>query len=166
MCSWLRRGFGGMCGKICGKELSPLNPTSMFWPLTAPGLAIGLLAWWRSVGLGHPIESGHPWLASGLEIRAFHKLEARFSRTEHLISAHMLLADVIGRQNLEQLSRDDRQFVWRAHCDFVIVRRESLKIERVVEINGGFHEESTQEAHDSRKREILGRVGIELEVWN
>lgn len=143
-----------------------MNPTNIFWPLAAPGLAIGLLAWWRSVGSSHFMESRHPWLASGLEIRAFHMLEERFSRAEHLISAHMLLVDVIGRQNLDQLSGHDRQFVWRAHCDFVIVRRASLTIERVVEINGGFHADPAQEAHDTRKREILSRVGIALEVWN
>lgn len=142
-----------------------MNPTNVLWPLVMPGLVIGILAWWRSAGLRQPIKFGHPWLASGLEVRSFHKLEARFSRAEHLISAHMLLVDVIGRQNLEQLSPEDRQFVWRAHCDFIIVRRESLQIERVVEINGGFHAGTTQQAHDERKREILTRMGIDLEVW-
>ena len=124
-------------------------------------LALGRDTWQRTFK-GH----GNPWLASHLEIRAFRRLEQRFSRDRHLISAHMLLVDVIGRQNLEQLSADDRQFVWRAHCDFVIVSRASLKIVKVVEVNGAFHQNTRQRGHDLRKRAILGRWGIELEVWN
>lgn len=143
-----------------------MNAASMFWPLVTPGLCIGILALWRSAGLGTIVHRGHPWLASGLEVRAFHRLEQRFAADRHLISAHMLLADVVGRQNLDQLSANDRQFAWRAHCDFVIVSRDSLTIEKVVEINGGFHQNPQQKIHDGQKRDILSRLGITLEVWD
>lgn len=140
-----------------------MHPFRMFLPLALPGIIIGFLVFWRGTSLRR---AGHPWLASGLEVRAFHRLEQKFSRDHHLISAHMLLADVIGRQNLNGLSIEDRQFAWRAHCDFVIVARESLEIVRVVEVNGGFHRDVRQQFHDGHKREILAGIGIALEVWD
>ena len=106
-----------------------------------------------------------PWLASPLEIDAFHRLEALYPPSQYLISAHTLLVDVIGRQNLTRLSRDEERFAWRAHCDFVIVDRSTLNIHSVVEVNGGQHDLPQQRGYDALKAAILARMGIPLITW-
>lgn len=46
-----------------------------------------------------PIPSHPPWLASSLEIKAYHALERVYPNDRYLISAHMGLIDVISRSN-------------------------------------------------------------------
>ncbi len=96
------------------------------------------------------------------------RIEAFAARTylasDFVISAHMSLLDVIGRGQAARLSKRDREFAWRAHCDFVIVRTRDLFITRVIEVNGRFHRGAGQMLRDRRKRLILQRFGIPMQV--
>lgn len=134
--------------------------------LASPGIAMGIAALrWivRPISVGTGDERTQ-WLASNLEERVFMELCQRFPVDRFVISAHMLLADVVGRDRLGQLSRVDRNFAWRAHCDFVIVDRDNLRIVRTIEVNGGFHSRPEQRIRDAQKRALLERFGIALEI--
>lgn len=139
-------------------------PLPSIWLLIAPGLVMAVFIQWRTRLLksaSPPIS--HPWLASSFEVSSYHHLEKLYDHSAYIISAHMLLADVIGREHLDDLSSEDRRFAWRAHCDFVIVDRNSLTIQRVIEINGLYHRNPAQQLSDQRKQRLLARVGISLE---
>ena len=136
---------------------------------SAPGMVMGVAIVWRQRWLARrallgstPIKSR--WLASRREEEAFRKLQGMFSPNQFFISAHMLLVDVIGRERSHLLPPKDREFAWRAHCDFVIVHADSLLIEKVVEVNGPFHLDRVQALRDRQKKRILERFQIQLEV--
>lgn len=134
--------------------------------LASPGIAVPLVIRWKHSRTWAPRVVGTPtrWLASRFEERVFSELCRRFPTDGFVISAHMLLADVIGRHRLGELSREERTFCWRAHCDFVVVDRKSLVTMRVIEVNGAFHGDPAQKPRDARKQELLERFGIVLEV--
>ncbi len=136
-----------------------------FAMLLSPGIVAGIMVLWKKFGYGHPPAiSPQAWLASRLEERAFRLLSVRYPCERYLISAHMLLVDVVGRQHLPQLAPLERRFAWRAHCDFVIVERSSLTIIRVIEVNGAYHDDRYQQELDQRKRRLLAQFGIPLET--
>lgn len=143
-----------------------MNPDISALVLASPGIAVAIKALRRNTRIvsADCSEGKTRWLASHLEEQVFMDLCQRFPIDRFVISAHMLLADVVGRDRLDQLSREDRNFAWRAHCDFVIVDRDNLRIIRVVEVNGGFHASPLQTGRDARKKSLLRRFGIELEI--
>lgn len=138
--------------------------------LSSPGIAVGALVTvhrireFRRDPVGGTFSGRVSWLASQGEEETFRQLRAIFPSDKYLISAHMLLADVIGRNQLRYLSDLDREFAWKAHCDFVVVRVDDLTIEQVVEVNGAHHQSPIQMARDRQKQQILRRFGIRLEV--
>ncbi len=149
-----------------GTEMISLIP---LWKLLFPGLIAGLGMLYQIArrrtepGCARP---GHPsWLASLLEVKAYYALERIYPQDRYLISAHMGLIDVIGRSHLETLSLDDRRFAWRAHCDFVIVDRRTLTIQKVIEVNGPRHGNPEQALRDRHKLKILTARGIAFEIW-
>ena len=78
----------------------------------------------------------------------------------------MGLIDVIGRSHLDTLSVADLRFAWRAHCDFVIVDRHTLAIQKVIEVNGPQHVKPEQALRDRQKSKILAARGIVLDIWS
>lgn len=133
--------------------------------LMIPGIAAGLVVLWKTaLSRRNLLVAETRWLASSFEEQAFHALSLRYPPDRYLISAHMLLADVVGRQNLPRLSSQDQRFSWRAHCDFVIVERRSLTIVRVLEVNGPYHNNRHQQDLDARKQRLLAKFGIALET--
>lgn len=132
--------------------------------MATPGVVVGLAVLVRTIlgQQGSAWSGPTPWLASALEETAFREIESRFPVETHLISAHMLLADVVGRQRLDFLDGPDRIFCWKAHCDFVVVDRRSLQIRCVIEVDGPSHLQAVQRIRDLRKTRILERCGIEL----
>lgn len=146
-----------------------LESVNMLLMMSAPGLAVGLLVLkadrMRMVRVrGNSLQEGSPWLASRREERAFRELQTIYPPSHYTISAHMLLIDVIGRQEAHRLVPRDREFAWKAHCDFVIVSVSRLRIEKVVEVNGPFHQRADQQDRDKRKRQILAQFHIGLEI--
>ncbi len=144
-------------------------PVIALWKLILPGLIAGVGALYRiarhpQVGL-RPSLNHHPWLASSLEEKAYHALTRLYPQDRYLISAHMGLIDVIGRNYLDTLSREDRRFAWHAHCDFVIVDRRTLAIQKVIEVNGRQHLRPDQALRDRQKSKILAVRGIALDIW-
>ena len=144
-------------------------PVIPLWKLLLPGLVAGAGALYQMARHPqlrvYPLLHHHPWLASALEVKAYHALVRIYPPDRYLISAHMGLIDVIGRSHLDTLSVPDRRFAWRAHCDFVIVDRHSLAIQKVVEINGPHHGSPEQALRDRQKSKILAARGIALDIW-
>jgi hypothetical protein len=137
--------------------------------LSLPGWVMGALAFGRQrpgakTARPSSIPTETRWLASQREERAFRALRQEFPADQFLISAHMLLIDVIGRNRSPQLSREDRAFAWKAHCDFVIVRTQDLVVDRVVEINGPLHVRPMQAIRDTQKKRILHAFHIALDI--
>lgn len=136
--------------------------------LATPGLLVGTIVLSFRTKAGATTQSLSPgpagWLSSDLEKRAFAQLEQRFPPPDFIISAHMLLMDVIGRDRLDVLTPSDREFCWKAHCDFVVVDRASMNIIHAVEVNGHFHDVLRQQKRDHRKKTILRQFGISLTV--
>lgn len=142
-------------------------PFIPLWKILLPGLVAGLILPYRSWRPSSSVlaQRSHPWLSSGLEVKAYRRLEQLYAPDRYLISAHMLLADVVGRQNLSTLSHEDRTFCWKAHSDFVVVDRHTLSIQKVIEVNGPHHASPKQMSHDRRKSRILASMGILLDIW-
>jgi hypothetical protein len=136
--------------------------------LASPGAAFALFALrTKSPTWSHrPSEDRRSpnWFASQFEERAFRRLEVSYPPPKFIISAHMLLADVVGRSELPQLRPHDREFCWKAHCDFVVVERATMKISRVVEVNGPHHRLPAQTVRDWRKAAILRQFDIALDI--
>ena len=134
--------------------------------LASPGIAVPFVIRWKHPRTVAPIVAGTPnrWLASRFEERVFFELCQRFPAGCFVISAHMLLADVIGRNRLSELSIEERRFAWLAHCDFVVVDRKNLVTVRVIEVNGSFHGDPAQKRRDAQKKKLLERFGILLEI--
>ncbi len=137
--------------------------------LSVPGWAIGALTLGRQRPSATTVRRSDTqtetrWLFSQREERAFRALQQEFPADQFLISAHMLLIDVIGRDRSYQLSLEDRAFAWKAHCDFAIVRTKDLIADRVVEINGPLHVRPIQAMRDSQKKCILHEFHIPLDV--
>ena len=143
-----------------------MNPAIGALLLASPGIVVAIRILRRNTRIVSADMGGMKtrWLASNLEERVFMDLSHRFPVDRFVISAHMLLADVVGRERLGQLPLIDRQFAWRAHCDFVIVDRDDLRIVRAIEVNGGFHARIEQKVRDARKKALLARFGIALEI--
>lgn len=138
---------------------------------TVPGSVFGIVAMGlATVNARHLAQSVSParaktcWLASRMEESAFRHLQTQYPPDDFIISAHMLLIDVIGRNQSGYLSDADREFSWKAHCDFVVVSASDLTIERVVEVNGSYHQMPKQWERDRQKRRILAQFGIRLQV--
>lgn len=135
-----------------------------------PGFVVGIVVLAKSRSsrtrrsIGEIVRRESRWLASRFEETTFRQLRLRYPLDQYVVSAHMLLIDVIGRDSLAGLSPHDRHFAWTAHCDFVVVRLDNLSIERVVEVNGLHHRLTRQIIRDGLKKEILRRHGITLEV--
>ena len=129
-----------------------------------PGILVGLGVWFREQ---HTPSSylPVPWLASHLEEQTFGILVQKYTPDRYVISAHMLLIDVIGRDRTASLTPEESRFAWKAHCDFVIVDRATLTTERVVEVNGSHHYTEPQERRDRMKQRILRQRGIIWETW-
>lgn len=135
--------------------------------LATPGVIVGLkvLAHQRlTENVPVSVNGNVPWLASSFEQRTFRRLEKRFPPHQFVISAHVLLIDVIGRGNLSLLSQEERRFAWRAHCDFIITDRQTLSVLEVIEVNGPSHHQPVQRDRDWKKRHLLDLFGIPLEV--
>jgi len=132
--------------------------------MALPGVVVGLGVWLRD---WHPplSRSPVPWLASQLEEQAFTILVQKYAPDRYVISAHMLLIDVIGRDRTASLTPEETRFAWKAHCDFVIVDWATLTTERVVEVNGPRHHTELQEHRDRIKQRILRQRGIACETW-
>ena len=145
-------------------------PIELALLLASPGLAIGVGIWAKPRVVGtHPrgdLPKPYPWLASRAEERAFEHLERTFPPPRFIISAHMLLADVVGRSQLLRLCPSDREFCWKAHCDFVIVERSTMNISRVVEVNGPHHQLPAQTMPYRRKSAILRQFGTALDTFS
>ncbi len=138
---------------------------------SAPGIVAGLAVLHQgtkdltaNVLLTPPAAKPVRWLASKLEEKTYRSLCRAYLAPNFVISAHMPLLDVIGRDQAARLSKRDREFAWRDHCDFVIVRTRDLSIARVIEVNGRFHGGAGQMLRDRRKRLILQRFGIPMQV--
>jgi hypothetical protein len=136
--------------------------------LASPGIAIGAMTFVKPrLAIIHSRnDSTKPalWLASRAEERAFNHLEKTFPPPHFIISAHMLLADVVGRNELSLLRPSDRAFCWKAHCDFVVVERSTMKIVRAIEVNGSHHRQPIQAIRDRRKASILRQFDIALDI--
>ncbi len=132
--------------------------------MAVPGVLVGLGVWFQEQ---HPpsVHLSVPWLASRLEEQAFGILVQKYAPDRYVISAHMLLIDVIGRDRTVSLTPEETRFAWKAHCDFVIVDRATLTAERVVEVNGPHHHTEPQERRDRMKQKILRQQGIVWETW-
>lgn len=138
-----------------------MEPT--FWLFASPGLIIlGVVLWWdwrqrrfRPLGKAAPM-----WLASRAEAVAFRQLEQRYPPDRFIISAHVLLIDVLGRDRVGALRSWERDFAFRAHCDFVIADRKSLAILAVVEVGGPGHDRESQRRRDRMKDALLARAKV------
>lgn len=140
---------------------------SSFWFAASPGLVIGIALLGRCcLPLRGLRTSPISWLASIGEEQAFRLLENRYPPGQYIISAHMLLIDVIGRDRLWRLSSTDQEFAWKAHVDFVVVTREFLTVLTVVEVDGPQHIAGSQQQRDKRKDQLLQRFGIAIERWS
>ena len=86
-----------------------MSPDFFGLVLASPGIVVATLALRRNTTIvsADPGEEKTRWLASHLEERVLMDLCQRFPVDRFVISAHMLLADVVGRDRLEQLSRRD-----------------------------------------------------------
>lgn len=144
-----------------------VNAVAVCSLLATPGVIIGLkvLAHQRlTEDVPVSMNGTVPWLASSFEQQTFRRLEKRFPPQQFIISAHVLFIDVIGRSNLGLLSYEDRRFVWKAHCDFVITDRKSLSIVKVIEVNGRTHTQAYQRSRDGTKHRLLAAFQIPLAV--
>lgn len=148
------------------RTVAVLGDIVAVWP-SIPGWAIAALVYRnvRTRTTGRRTTSvAAAWLASEYEKTTFLDLERRYPSPMYLISAHMLLADVVGRNRLGELDEADRAFAWRAYCDFVVVDRATFTIIKVLEANGPLHLSRIQRQRDRRNQRILHRFGVQLET--
>lgn len=96
--------------------------------------------------------------------RVFYTELVRQNNRQYHIFSKVRLEDIVEvKSELEWKERQRyRSSIKSRHVDFVLVNKESGKIELAIELDGGYHNNKKQQDSDRKKNKILNDSGISL----
>ncbi|MFZ5814453.1 MAG: DUF2726 domain-containing protein [Bacillota bacterium] len=104
-------------------------------------------------------------MLNGGEQVLYRELQARLQGRPVMLAPKVRVLDALGPDRLGALSRQERDYAFRAHLDMVVVELGGFKPVAAVELDGATHEKDPLTmARDRLKNGICEKVGLPL-LW-